>query len=828
MAAGDAPWYNPANSSADGTKGELALGTDRSKRNNSASVAVASFVLSGAGLALPRVALADPGLDLTHATLVVRSASSAPLVERTAATVLVEEIEKRTGVKLAAKTSWPATGCAIALISGKSASLAGRNTPDTARTSKAEGFTLATDLSNPAKPVLWIIGADPRGALFGAGRVLRSLEMRKGSIQLPSALNVNSSPDYPIRGHQLGYRANANSYDAWTPEQFDQYIRELALFGANSVEGIPFQDTRPTVNPYPRTKMNVDISRICQKYGQDYWLWAPADFDLGDKPKRAKFLEEHEALFKECPTLTAVFVAGGDPGNNPAEQVIPYLADLAKVLQRHHPKARVWLSMQGYHGSQQDYVYRWIERERPKWLGGLVAGPSAPPLAAQRARLPAEYPIRDYPDITHTVRCQFPVFWWDPAFAFTLGRECVNPRPHFYAKIIHDTAPFTYGFISYSDGIHDDVNKTIWSALEWDRSADLNKVLMEYCRFFFGPDEADVAAAGLFALEKNWEGPLATNGGVDATYALWHELEQKAPELKSNWRWQLCLLRAYYDVYTRRRLRYESSLEGAANSEMLEARSVGAQKAIDLALAVLKQADSAPIHPDFSERITELCDDLYRSIGLQSSVPKYHASGSERGAVLDFLNYPLNNRWWLEDELEKVRKLPTEPERIARLETIAKWENPGPGSFYDDVGNIAKSPHEVKYERLSGPLLDVDNLTLPGFMWWVDNNPLARARQSWVSSEDWPVALKYFALDPQADYLIRTTGCGECLLRVNGKRLIPTLDGKQVGELKEFPIPRGLYQDGTITVTFDPTFEPHLNWRVQSRLSEIWLIRKQP
>jgi hypothetical protein len=690
----------------------------------------------------------------------------------------------------------------------------------------AEGYGIATDIADPRRPVLWIAGADPRGALFGVGRVLRTIECRKGSVRLPAPLDVTSAPDYPIRGHQLGYRATANSYDAWTPAQFDQYVRDLALFGTNSIEGIPFQDTRPTVNLYPRAKMNVDLSRICQRYGQDYWLWAPADFDLKDAARRDRALQEHEALFRDCPTLTGVFVPGGDPGDNPADLVIRYLADLARSLAKYHPAARVWLSMQGYSGAEQDVVYRWIEREQPKWLGGLVAGPSSPKIPSVRARLPREYGLRDYPDITHSVRCQFPVPWWDPAFAFTLGRECVNPRPVFFSRVIRDTAPYTSGFISYSDGVHDDVNKVLWSALAWDRSADLNAVLREYCRLFFGPDVAETAAAGLFAFESNWEGPLTTNGGVDATFALWHGLEQQEPALKTNWRWQLCLLRAYYDLYTRRRLAYETGLETEANAKLLTARTVGSARAVDEALATLKRADTAPVGPDLLARITQLCADLYRSIGLQTSVEKYHASGDERGAVLDFVNYPLNNRWWLEDELAKAGKLPTEQERVDRLEAVVKWENPGPGSFYDDIGNVAKSPHEVRNERLAGPLLDVDNMALPGFMFWTGTNPLARARQSWVSDESWPKALNYVALDPEADYVIRTTGCGDCLLRVNGVRIAPTIDGRQVGELKEFPVPRGLYRDGTITVTFDPTFEPHLNWRVQSRLTEIWLIKR--
>ncbi len=780
------------------------------------------WIVSGYGPVLAD----EAGLDLTHATLVVRSAADAPPVERTAATVLTEETEKRSGVKWPVGTRWPTEGWAVAILSGKDAALQGKPMPEGIRIAKPEGYGLATDVSRPDHPVLWIVGTDPRGALFGVGRVLRNLACRPNSVRLIAPLNLTSAPDFPMRGHQLGYRAQANSYDAWSPAQFDQYIRELALFGTNSIEGIPFQDTRPTVNPYPRDKMNLDLSRICARYGQDYWLWVPADFDLKKTELRDKALREHEALFRACPTLTGVFVAGGDPGDNPPDLVIPYLADLARLLARTHPKARVWLSMQGYSGAEQDAVYRWIERERPAWLGGLVAGPSSPPIPDLRARLPRQYPLRDYPDITHCVRCQFPVPWWDPAYAFTLGRECVNPRPLFYARIIHDTAPYTDGFISYSDGIHDDVNKIVWSALEWDRSADLNTVLTEYCRVFFGPDVAEDAAAGLFALERDWDGPLATNGGVEATFALWHGLEAQAPDLKSNWRWQMCLLRAYYDLYTRRRLLYESHLEDEANAQLFTARSVGSEQALAQALATLRRAETVPVRPDLAARITQLCDDLYHSIGLQSSVTKYHAAGSERGAVLDFLNYPLNNRWWLEDELAKVRQMGSEEAKVARLETLANWEHPGPGSFYDDIGNVAKSPHEVRNEKLESPLLDMDNMALPGIMFWVGNDPLARARQSWFTHEGWPTALKYTALNPQADYLVRTTGCGDCFLRVNGVRLAPTLDGRKVGEIKEFPVPRGLYRDGTITLTFDPTFEPNLNWRVQSRLTEVWLIKK--
>jgi len=776
------------------------------------------------GLAVCASATATP-LDLSRAVVVARAADEAPPVERTAATVLAEEVASRSGVGWPIRSEWPRSGWSVAVVSGKHAALLGRPLPADAVSARAEGYALWTDLSDAERPILWVIGTDPRGALYGAGRLLRTLECRRGSVRLAQPVRLTSAPAYPIRGHQLGFRATANSYDAWSPEQFDQYIRELTFFGVNSIEGIPLQDTRKTVNPYPRDRMNVEQSRICARYGLDYWLWSPAAFDLKDQALRDAALADHRKLFEACPTIAAVFVPGGDPGDNPPELVMPYLEDLALLLQKSHPGAHVWLSMQGYSPFEQEYVYRWISERRPGWLGGLVGGPSSPPLQNLRARLPRPYRVRDYPDITHCVRAQFPVPWWDPAFMFTLGREPVNPRPRFYARILHDTAGFTDGFITYSDGVHDDVNKVVWSALGWDPRADVGKIVADYARVFLGPDAADQAAAGIFALESNWDGPLATNGGVDATVSLWQDIEKSRPDLRSNWRAQMCFLRANYDAYTRKRLIHERALEAEANDALLRAGSIGVERAIETARAILKRAETEPVRKDLADRVTALCGDLFKSIGLQTSVEKYQAVGPERGAVLDFLNYPLNNRWWLEDEMARAGKLASEQQKVRRLAELARWEDPGPGGYYDDIGNVAKSAHVVRNEKLAPPILDMDHMSLPSAMWWVGDNPNARVRQSWITSMDWPEALTYAGLDPDADYVVRVTGYGDCFLRANGLRLVPSVYGRQLGEIKEFPVPPGLYRDGVLTVTFDPTFEPNLNWRVQSRLCEVWLLR---
>src|SRR5207244_2059888 len=125
-------------------------------------------------------------------------------------------------------------------------------------------------------------------------------------------------------------------------------------------------------------------------------------------------------------------------------------------------------------------------------------------------------------------------------------REVINPRPMDEAQVFRVLAPFAdAGFLTYSEGCNDDVNKAVWSALGWNPGVDVTQVLREYARYFIGPDMAEGFAQGLLALEQNWRGPLLANGGVDVTLAQWDELERRAtPRQKLNWRFQQALYRA--------------------------------------------------------------------------------------------------------------------------------------------------------------------------------------------------------------------------------------------------------------------------------------------
>ena len=764
-------------------------------------------------------------IDLTSATVVVQP--NAGLVEQTAARVLLEEVAKRTGLTWKSQEQMPARGAVIVLATGVTDAKAtdaypARSGQELAE-AKPEGFRLLVGRRGSGEPIVWIRGSDGPGVLYGVGAFLRKLVWQKGQAQFPAAMDLATAPRYAIRGHQLGYRPRANSWDGWNVAQMEQYIRDLALFGANAIENIPQPEPGRKLG-VPAAEMHRQMGEICRRYGMAYWLWMPAEVDLKDPAQYAKQLKANQATYQGCAHLTGVFVPGGDPGANAPEILLPFLAESAKDLMAVHPEARTWLSLQWFNEAQIRWIFDYIQREKPKWLGGLCGGPSGPPLPMVRAELPAEYPLRDYPDLTHNKLCQYPVSWWDPAFVRTLGREAINPRPVQFAAIHNWNAAYTNGFLSYSDGCHDDVNKIIWTARSWNPEADVRDVLVDYARVFFASRVAEQAADGILGLERNWQGPARTNGGIEGTLLLWQQLEQQAPELAGNWRWQMCLVRAYYDAYVRARLIYEQGLEQEAYVRLAAASVRGPEAAMDDALAVLQRADQ-PVRPELRKRILELCDALYQSICLQSSVKQHEAEGGERGAFLDYVDVPLNNRWWLEDEFAKIRKLGSNDEKIARLEVLRTWENPGEGSYYDDLGNVANAPHlTFATDENTDPLMT--SRTQPTF-WWLDNG-FSRTRLSWQWTLHKPEAVVYEGLDPQASYVVRTTGYGQPLLRINGQRVEPTQVGRELGQFSLFQVPAAAVATRRLVLTWDvPEGDEDLPWRQQSRLAEVWLL-KQP
>ena len=123
---------------------------------------------------------------------------------------------------------------------------------------------------------LIVLGKDERGEFYGCARILRRVAAKNGRILCPEELDgVSMTPEYPLRGHQLGFRDKNNTYSAWTVKDFERYIRDMAMFGANAIELLPpktddalFSSTF-VEDPF---RLMIEVSRIIHSYHMDVWL----------------------------------------------------------------------------------------------------------------------------------------------------------------------------------------------------------------------------------------------------------------------------------------------------------------------------------------------------------------------------------------------------------------------------------------------------------------------------------------------------------------------------------------------------------------------------
>ncbi len=774
--------------------------------------------------------------DLSDAIVLVR-AGNLPAAEKISSTILTEEIERRTGVRWKVATDWPAGAKTVVTISTLSepptwAKQLGSLTNDVPK--KAEAFSVKVGRSSGGPLIVSITGNDPRGALYGVGKFLRSMNWQPGKVSIDSEFNVAEAPDRPLRGHQIGYRDTANSWDAWTFDQFDQYFRDMVIFGANAVENIPFHDARlPRVMKYSREQMNAKFGELCEKYDLEHWIWVPVEIALPDEQKEAKFFEAQEVFYRNVKRLDAIFIPGGDPGDNKASVLLPHLERMAELARKYHPHAKIWLSLQHFKADDIDLVFSYLSEKQPKWFGGLAMGPGSPPMEPTRQRLPKPYQLRWYPDITHVIRCQYPVAWLDPALGETLGREPVSPRPVDMTQIYRMDYRFTDGFLTYSDGVHDDFNKNLWTQLGWNPNRSPREIAQDYARFFFQSDAASEGADGLFGLENAMRGDLAENGTISATFLLWQDLERRISKAGSPWRFRMHLFRAYYDYYTRARLINETELERLALNELhsLQKNSPNANSqeisaVLNVARQILNRATTKPINPELNAKLIAFGEELFQLVGLQTSVPKYDASGYERGAVLDFIDYPLNNRWWLEDQFDKIAKLTDVNEQRKQIDVVRNWENPGDRGYYDVIGHVSRSPRIVKLLMAGDAMRHEIDLPMPTQRWMGEKR--IGLRQAWHTFLDViPSGITYNDLDTSSPYIVKLFAQRESPLIIDGVKAKLIKKGDTFDQVTEqvFEVPAEAIKDGRIVLTWQPLDEKNMNWRQRHYVTDIWVMK---
>lgn len=630
-----------------------------------------------------------------------------------------------------------------------------------------------------------------RGFMFAIGNLLRKIEYSSGSAHIISDISGIYSPNMKIRGHQLGYRTTANSYESWDIETMEQYIIELMFFGVNTIENTVFEEKAENYNPlmkYTQKEYVKLFTQCCDSLDADTSFWYPND----DKSIEEGISDRLE-YFKDAVRVNYFFPPGGDPGKLSADEFIRRTIAFSKEIKKQHKEALCYPSAQAPHNMPGwgDTFIKEMEK-LPREIDGVITGPNwAMPLDELRKRLPVSYPIRLYPDITHNVRCEYPVHFdrddWHYTYAATLSRESINPRPCEMAKLHSTVAAFIEGSVSYSEGINDDVNKAVWSALDFNPNTPLNEIIADYCRLhFYGADTKKIAE-GIFCLEANWERPPETNPIIDYTFELFESVSRANPSINENYRFLMLHFRAMCDYLIKKRRCFELYAVKKAK-ELLLCGSV------DKAMATL----SAPMSEDYNklrERISSVAHKLFTIIGLQLSTYKYYANDWERGATLDTIDNPITDRLYLIDRINYAKTLP-ESERAEFFKGLIYRNNIEKDEFYfsfanDDFSALGTPQDPYFYMDFQGDRPNVNNGTIPMSMVKVFDHYTFKMKIGNLTANDYTLMIN---IKPKYKDIVKDFD-----ITINGKTLY---HGKQYGGERNLDFEKKYLAPGFETICY--------------------------
>lgn len=552
-----------------------------------------------------------------------------------------------------------------------------------------------------------------RGLIYGYSYFLRKCLFSSGKITLIQNIGGSYSPEMEIRGHQCGYRTCPNTYDAWGKEEYFRFYLDIMAFGCNICEHIPGEKFDPN-NPlmkYDPFDVAVWGSGLADELDLDVSCWYPND----DSQSEEEALASRKDAFEKIPRIDAIFPPGGDPGEMDGDDFIKRCVKISRVLKEVKPGAQMWPSAQAPHGNitwAEDFLEEITKL--PDEIDGIIMGPNhAMPLPDLRRKVPSKYPIRLYPDITHNVRCEYPVHFdrddWHYAMATTLSRESVNPRPTEFRLLHRLTRQYIVGSVSYSEGVNDDVNKAVWSNMDYFGEVPLYETLCDYARFFIWQADAKKIADGILGLERNWEGDPAENPHIENTLEVFEKELEKSPELINNWRFLLCLFRARCDALVRRRRVFELEL-------IEEARISAAQGDYNTAHEILK-TDFDKEYYSLRASLVTLADKLFEQIGIQLDVENYHAQRAERGATLETIDLPVTDRPWLLTRYAMAENM-SEEEKTAFLDRVFNRNKVSKGEYYFSLaehgfGVLGARQEGEFYIDYQGDRAEVNNGNIP-------------------------------------------------------------------------------------------------------------------
>jgi hypothetical protein len=194
---------------------------------------------------------------------------------------------------------------------------------------------------------------------------------------------------------------------------------------------------------------------------------------------------------------------------------------------------------------------------------------------------------------------------------------------------------------------------------------------------------------------------------------------------------------------------------------------------------------------------------------------------------MDGIDEPLNNIAWLRAQFRAARELTDEPARLEAIDRILNRTNPGPGGFYDSLGEPGSEKRIVNSVRWED---DPGELRSPRitFYYLIDRPqdrdiPLAWKKQA-CTLYGFPLRLIYENLDPDATYSVRATYSGResKLMRLvaNDRYVVSERIVPREGVVQEFSIPPEATRGGRVELAWSCG-----DGQRSTDVAEVWLIK---
>lgn len=452
-----------------------------------------------------------------------------------------------------------------------------------------------------------IVGHGERGLLYGVGKFLRTSRFDRSGFT-PSEWRGTSSPACPIRGIYLATHFHNFYHDA-PIEEVQRYVEELGLWGFNTlVVWYDMHHFNGLDSPEAKA-FRVRLRGICEaakNVGLDVGLGVVANEGYANSPteiradvsgmRGAKFptdicpatpagrryiLNNFTELFDWCADLQPayVWIWPYDSGGCGCAACRPWGSNgflntgaaVAELARGRLPGVRVIMSTWFFDDREWEGLTSALA-DKPPWANYVLAEGTTRPM-------PAGLPMVGFPEIS-----MHETFPWGGFGATPLTQRAQREWDKVKQHIV--------GGFPYSEGIYEDMTKTVFSQFYWD-DRPAQDTLREYIAYEFSPDVVDEILQVVSTLEQNhhwrwWPGelegvalaqdwfpsrgsPPQPDPGAERAYEIVRRVDDElSPRARGNWRWRILYLRALLDAELKANGGRPNERCHAAFSELIE------------------------------------------------------------------------------------------------------------------------------------------------------------------------------------------------------------------------------------------------------------------